>query len=72
MLTEHWTRARCNIVHLLQGKEVRTVYFVFFHTKSLVDSHSAGLCNLNPLSIARACPLFLHMSAVLEMRRGRN
>ena len=52
-LSEYWTRARCNMVHLLQGKEVRSVYFVFVHTKSLR--------NLNLLSIARACPLFLHM-----------
>ena len=25
------------------------------------DGHSAELRNRNPLSIARACPLFLHM-----------
>ena len=61
-LREYWTRARCNIVHLLQGKEVRSFYFVFVHTKSLLkDGHSARLSNLNPLSIARAGPLFLHM-----------
>ena len=34
-LSEYWTRARCNMVHLLQGKEVRSVYFVFVHTESL-------------------------------------
>ena len=33
-LSEYWTRARCNIVHLLQGKEVRSVYF-FSSTQSL-------------------------------------
>ena len=55
--------ARCNIVHLLQGKEVRSVYFVLVHTKSLLnDGHSEGLLNLNPISIARACPSFLHMA----------
>ena len=61
-LSEYWTRVRCNIMHPLQGKEVRSVYFVFVHTKSLLkDGHSTGLCNLNPLAILRACPLFLHM-----------
>ena len=64
-LTEYWTWERSK-------SWVRSVYFVFVRIKSLlIDSHSAGLCNLNPLSIARACPLFLHMCAVLEMRRGR-
>ena len=30
-------------MHLLQGKEVRSVYFVFVHTKSLLkDGHSKG------------------------------
>ena len=43
-------------------KEVRSVYFVFVHTKSLLkDGHSVRLSNLNPLSIARAGPLFLHI-----------
>ena len=36
-LSEYWTPVRCNIVHLLQGKEVRSVYFVFVHTKSLLN-----------------------------------
>ena len=62
-LSEYWTRARCNIMHLLQGKEVRSVYFVFVHTKSLLkDGHSAGLRSLNPLYTARDCPLFLHIN----------
>lgn len=56
-LTEYWTWGRCKIVGKIKSL--------------LIDSHSAGLCNLNPLSMARACPLFLHMCAVLEMRRGR-
>ena len=61
-LSEYWTRVRCNVVHLLQGKEVRSLYVVFVHTKSLLkDGHSTGLRNLNPLSIARASPLFLHV-----------
>ena len=64
-LTEYWTWERSK-------SWVRSVYFVFVRIKSLlIDSHSAGLCNLNPLSMARACPLFFHMCAVLEMRRGR-
>ena len=66
--SEHWTRARCIIVYLLQGKEIRSVYFVFVHTKSLrKDGRSLGLRNLNPLSTARACPLFLQMSVSLKL-----
>ena len=43
-LSEYWTRVRCNVVHLLQGKEVRSLYVVFVHTKSLLkDGHSTGL-----------------------------
>ena len=66
--SEHWTRARCIIVYLLQGKEIRSVYFVFVHTKSLLkDGRSLGLRNLNPLSTARASPLFLQMSVSLKL-----
>ena len=38
-------------------KEVRSVYFVFVHTKSLLkDGHSAGLRNLNPLCVSIIFP----------------
>ena len=38
-------------------KEVRSVYFVFFHTKSLLkDGHSAALRNLNPLCVSIISP----------------
>ena len=56
-LSEYRTPVRCNIVHLLQGKEVRSVYFVFVHTKSLLkDGHSVGLRNLNPLCVSIISP----------------
>ena len=38
-------------------KEVRSVYFVFVHTKSLLkDGHSAGVRNLNPLCVSIISP----------------
>ena len=56
-------------MHLLQGKEVRSVYFVFVDTISLLkDGHSEALLNLNPLSIERACALFIHINLVPRVR----